>query len=42
MAGWEDSKIFGWLDGDRPGYWPVIILIIVGLCVYLVYLDFLA
>ena len=23
------------------GYWPLIILIIVGLCVYLVYLDFL-
>ena len=37
----EDSRIYKWLDGDRPAYLPVIVLIIVGLCVYLVYLDFL-
>ena len=40
MAG-RARKILEWLDGDRPGYWPLIILIIVGLCVYLVYLDYL-
>jgi hypothetical protein len=36
------GKILEWFDGDRPAYLPVILLIIVGLCVYLVYLDFLA
>ena len=48
MAG-RARKFFEWFFqiedlGEGPvgtSYWPVIILIIVGLCVYLVYLDFL-